>query len=225
MFGNVASSVGDMVQGNQSLEEVFARLGSRSGLVDAYLAAIMGILGLLAAAYAIQATLPLRSEEAGGRAEAVLATAVARLRWAGSHLVIALLGPAAALITAGLTTGLAYGLSTGDVGHQLPRVLAGAIVQLPAVWVLAAVAVALLACGRSSPPPPGRTRGLPAARLGRRRRPARPVAAGPVTVHRRPEFTGGVVAAAPLVVLAAVAVLFTIAGLVGLRWRDLPATS
>jgi ABC-2 type transport system permease protein len=79
----------------------------------------------------------------GLRAEPVLATSAGRLRWAASHLVFSCAGPAAALAAAGLAAGLAYGSSTGDVGRQLPRVLGGALVQLPAVWVLAGIAVAL----------------------------------------------------------------------------------
>ena len=50
--------------------------------------------------------LRLRTEETDGRAEAVLATAVGRLRWAVSHLLVAVLGPAVALLAAGLTAGL-----------------------------------------------------------------------------------------------------------------------
>jgi ABC-2 type transport system permease protein len=225
VLGGVASSVGDMVQGNQNLEEVFARLGGGSGLVDAYLASIMGILGLFAAAYAIQATLRLRVEEAGGRAEPVLATAVGRLRWAGSHLMIAVLGPAAALIAAGLTTGLAYGLSSGNVGQQLPRVLAGATVQVPAVWVLAAIAVALLGLQpRLAPAAWGALAvclllGLVGAAV---RLDQWLLDLSPFT--HVPKFPGGAVAAMPLVVLAAVAVVLTTAGLVGLRRRDMPAT-
>jgi ABC-2 type transport system permease protein len=225
VLGDVASSVGDIVQGNQNLKELFARLGGGSGLVDAYLASIMGILGLFTAAYAIQATLRLRSEEAGGRAEPVLATAVGRLRWAGSHLLMAVLGPAAVMITAGLTTGLAYGLSTGDVGHQLPRVLAGATVQLPAVWVLAAIAVALFGLlPRLAPAAWGALAvclvlGLVGAAV---QLDQRLLDVSPFTLV--PKVPGGAVAAAPLVVLAAVAVLLAAAGLVGLRRRDMPAT-
>jgi ABC-2 type transport system permease protein len=225
VLGDIASSVEDMVQGNQNLTELFTRLGGGSGLVDAYLASIMGILGLFAAAYAIQGTLRLRSEEAGGRAEPVLATAVGRLRWAGSHLVIAVLGPAAALITAGLTTGLAYGLSTGNVGHQLPRVLAGATVQLPAVWVLAAIAVALFGLlPRLAPAAWGALAvclllGLVGAAI---QLDQRLLDVSPFT--HVPKSPGGTVAAAPLVALAAVAVALTTAGLVGLCRRDMPVT-
>jgi ABC-2 type transport system permease protein len=155
VLGGAGSSVGDMVGQDQSLEEIFTRMGGRAGLVDAYLASVTAIMGLLAAGYAIQATLRLRTEETVGRAEPVLATAVGRLQWAGSHLVFSALGSAAALAATGLTCGLAYGLGAGDVGRQLPRVLAGALVQLPAVWVLAAAAVALVGLAPGWPRSPG----------------------------------------------------------------------
>ena len=47
------------------------------------------------------------------------------------------------LATGGLVAGLAHGLRAGDLGGQLPRVLGAALVQLPAVWVLAALGAAL----------------------------------------------------------------------------------
>jgi putative exporter of polyketide antibiotics len=225
LFGSTADGVGDMLRDNPSLRDFATRMGDQAGLVDAYLAAIMSLVGLIAAAYAVQATLRLRSEEASGRAEPVLATAVGRLRWAASHLVFSVLGPTAALATAGLATGLAYGLSTGDVGRQLPRVLAAAMVQLPAVWALAAIAVALFGL-------------LPRLTL---------VAWGPLAVclllgligsavrldqwlldvspfSHIPRLPGAAVSTAPLIWLVAAAGALGAAGLVGLRRRDIPAT-
>jgi ABC-2 type transport system permease protein len=224
VLGGAGGSVDDMVGGNQRLADIFARMGGRAGLVDAYLAAVMGVLGLLAAAYAVQATLRLRSEESGGRAEPLLATAVGRLRWAGSHLVFSALGCAAALVAAGLTTGLTYGLSAGDLGHDLPRVLAGAVVQLPAVWVLAAVAVALTGLlPRLAPAAWGALAaclliGLVGAALQLDRW---LLDLSPFT--HIPKLPGGELSTAPLAVLVAVAVALTAAGLVGMRRRDIPA--
>jgi ABC-2 type transport system permease protein len=43
----------------------------------------------------------------------------------------------------GLLAGLAHGLRAGDVGGQVARVLGAALVQLPAVWVMAAIGAAL----------------------------------------------------------------------------------
>jgi ABC-2 type transport system permease protein len=224
VLGGLANGIGDL-QDNQTAQDVFARMGGRAGLVDAYLAAIMSILGVTAAAYAIQATLRLRAEEVSLRAEPVLATAVGRLRWAGSHLTFSVLGPTATLAVAGLAAGLAHGLSSGDVGRQLPRVLGAAIVQLPAVWVLAGIGVALVGL-------------LPRLALA---------AWGVLVVcvlvllvgaslqldqwlldvspfTHVPRLPGAAMSAPPLAWLAGVAVALAAAGLVGLRRRDLPIT-
>src|SRR5439155_25527657 len=48
-----------------------------------------------------------------------------------------------ALLAAGLVAGLSYGIASGDVGGRLRAVLAVAALQLPTVWMLAAVTVAL----------------------------------------------------------------------------------
>ena len=53
------------------------------------------------------------------------------------------LGKVAVLTALGLTSGLTYGLSSGSVGRELPRVLAAALVYLPSVWVMGGVAAAL----------------------------------------------------------------------------------
>ena len=143
VIGSVADSVNGMASGNAQLKDLLERLGGEKVLSDAYIAGAMVIFALAAAAYAIQATLRLRTEEEGLRAEPVLATSVGRLRWATSHLLFGLLGPTVALVAAGLAEGLVYGLVSGDVGRELPRVLAGALVQLPAVLVLAGIAMAL----------------------------------------------------------------------------------
>jgi ABC-2 type transport system permease protein len=224
VLGGAASSVADMVADNSNLEEIFTRMGGRTGIVDAYLVSVMGILGLMAAGYAIQATLRLRAEETSGRAEPLLATAVGRLRWAASHLVFSVLGSAVALAAAGLTVGLTYGLSSGDLGHQLSRVLAGALVQVPAVWVLAAVAVALVGLAPRFAAVAWGALGLcvilvlvgAALRLDQW-----VMDLSPFT--HLPRVPGAAVAATPLVLLLAVAAALGGAGLAGLRRRGIPA--
>jgi len=143
LLGIVGESAVEVIEDNLQLRAVAKQLGGSSGLTDAYFAAVMGLLGLVASGYAIGAALRLRSEEANGGAEPVLACAVSRMRWVTSHLAFAFLGPAVVLGAAGLAAGLAYGLSAGDVGRETTRVLWAALVQLPAVWVLVGVAVAL----------------------------------------------------------------------------------
>lgn len=143
VIGSIVDGIGDLVVDNKELEQLLQRLGGQDVLVNAFLATITTFYGLVAASYAVQATLRLRSEELATRLEPVLSTAVGRVRWAASHLVFAALGPALALLTAGAMTGLVHGLQTSDVAGQLPRAVQAAVVQLPAVWLLAGVAMAL----------------------------------------------------------------------------------
>lgn len=140
-LGAVSPSISQFVDVPQ-LQDWAIRRGARDA-GDAFLFTIMYVLGQVASAYAITATLQLRSEEAELRAEPVLATSVSRLRWASSHLLFGAIGPAVLLAAVGLPIGLIYGLSVGDVGHELPRLLARAMVTLPAVWVMAGLAAAL----------------------------------------------------------------------------------
>jgi ABC-2 type transport system permease protein len=223
VLGYLAAGVGDLVRDSRQMTEIVARLGGATGLIDNYLAGTMGLFGLIAGAYAIQATLRLRNEETIGRAEPVLSTTVSRLRWVASHLVFALLGPAAALAAAGLAMGLTHGLNTGDVGGQLPRVLAAAMVQLPAVWVLAAVTVVLFGLlPRLTPVSWGALvicllLGLVGAAL---QFDQWILDISPFT--HLPRLPGGEISAAPLGWLLVVAVALAVVGLAGFRRRDIP---
>lgn len=225
VLGYLADSVGDLVRDTPQLSGIFARIGGASGLIDSYLSSILGLLGLIAAGYGIQAMLRARAEETSGRVEPLLGTAVGRLRWVGSHLVFALAGPAVVLACAGVATGLAHGLNSGNVGRELPRILAGAMVQLPAVWVLTAVTVALFGL-------------LP--RLSVLGWAALVVCllvgfVGPAIQLNHwvldispfghlPKLPGGQVSATPLAWLLGVVLVLTAVGLVGLRRRDIPTT-
>ncbi len=142
VLGGVTASLPDNANLSPQMTDLMARMGGRKGFLDEYLAAVLGIVGLTVAAYAVQATLRLRAEEASGRLEPLLATPVSRLRWAAGHLGFVLGGTAALLAVAGAATGLAYGVQVHDLG-QVPRLLGAALAQLPATWVLAGVGVAL----------------------------------------------------------------------------------
>lgn len=141
-IGSVVDSVGN-VFGGRSGRDVLAELGGRGGLEDAFLTATMSVMALLASAYAVQAVLRLRSEETGGLAEPILATRIGRVRWAASHLAFAVFGPVLLLVLDGAVVGLIHGLRAHDLGGRFPRVLWSALVQVPAVWVVAALTVVL----------------------------------------------------------------------------------
>jgi len=142
-FGAIAQDMVQAANEDPETAKMFARLGGTGSIADIFLAAILSWIGMLAAAYAVQAILRLRSEETELRAEPVLSTSVPRIGWAGSHLLVAAVGSAVLLATGGLVAGVAHGLRAGDLGGELPRVLGGALVQLPAVWVMAGIGAAL----------------------------------------------------------------------------------
>jgi ABC-2 type transport system permease protein len=141
--GSAAKGIGSLLGGSTQLRQAFTRLGGQAGITDAYLAAIMSLAGLAAAAYATSAVLRLRAEESAGRAEPLLATAAGRVRWGLSHVAVAVAGTTLLLAVAGVAAGLGYGLRTGSAGPEVSRLLGAALVQLPASLAVAGAAVAL----------------------------------------------------------------------------------
>ena len=141
--GAAAKGIGSLLGGSAQLRNAFTRLGGEAGITDAYLAAIMSLAGLAAAAYATSAVLRLRTEETGGQAEPLLATATSRIRWGLSHIAVAVVGTAVLLAVAGVAAGLGYGLRTGSAGPEVARLLGAAMVQLPASLAVAGAAVVL----------------------------------------------------------------------------------
>lgn len=140
-MGSIASSADEFVGDNEGLEQYFAQVAG-ADLTDLYLATIVSYMALLVGGFGVQAVLRLRIEESAGRAEAVLATATSRLRWAAGHLVVAIGGAVALLATAGLGAGIAHALTTGNAG-QVPRLVVAGLVPLPAVLVLVGAATLL----------------------------------------------------------------------------------
>jgi ABC-2 type transport system permease protein len=220
-LGGISQSLKGILDSSPQVAAALQHIGGQQTLVDSFMSAILDVIGLAVSVYAVQATLRLRAEETASRAEPVLAGSVGRLRLAASHLAFALLGSAFLLAVAGAVTGLAEGLSQGDVAGQLPRLLGAAMVQVPAVWVLAGIAAALfgllprftalawaalvvfLLLGQLGP-------------LFQLSQWALDIS--PFT--HLPKLPGGEFTATPLVWLVVVTVVLTTAGLVGFRRRD-----
>jgi polyether ionophore transport system permease protein len=221
IIGVMTPSVGSLLRTSGGMKDAFVRVGGGGTVSNAFLASMAGLFGLVAAAYAVAATLRLRREETGQRGELVLAGAVGRIRWAASHLAVAAAGAAIVLACAGLAAGTAYWVRSGDPA-QVPRLLGAMMAQLPAAWVLAGIAmmivgflprldslawaalVAFLICGLLGP----------LLRL-----PQWALDISPYT--HVPKLPGGVFTAAPLIWLTLAACLLTAAGLTALRHRDI----
>jgi len=141
-YGSIADSIDDFVGDNKAMADIIARAGGAS-LTDSYLATSFGILALAGTGFAIQAALRVRTEEAGLRAEPVLAAPVSRRRWAASHLTMAFGGSLIVLLIAGLATGLSYGIVGGDL-TVVPGLVGAALAYAPAMWLVVGLAFVLV---------------------------------------------------------------------------------
>ena len=221
--GAAAKGIGQLFGTSSALEKEFTRLGGQAAITNAYLAALMLLAGLVAAAYAVSVVLRLRAEETGGLAEPILATATGRVRWALSQITMAVGGAALLLAVAGVATGLGYGLRIGSAGPQVARMIGAAMGQLPSVLVLAGVAIALFGLlPRASVPGAWSALGLVVLinLFGQVLQLSHWVLDISPFTHA-PRLPGGTVTAAPLLWLCAVALAASVAGLAGLRRRDI----
>lgn len=220
VLGSIASRVGEMIDSNEA-KDFLAKLGGQEGLTDAFLSAEMGILGVIVSAYGISTALRLRSEEIAGRAEPLLATKVSRFGYAASHIAIALVGTTVLLLAVGLGAGIAHGAATSDMG-EVGRLIGAALAQLPAVWVLTGITVAVFGLL------PGYVMAAWGAlvvfvllgQLG-------PVLRAPEWMmdispfSHIPKLPGGEVTATPMIVLVVIAAVLVAVGLSSFRRRDI----
>ena len=142
VLGSIVNNVTGLLEYAQ-LRRYLALLGGAQGVTDAFLAAEVGLLGAIVAAYAVAATARLRSEEVSGHVELLLSSPTTRIRWAAGHVVIAMIGVAAIMLTAGATIGLAHGLAVDAVLAEMVRLVGACAAQIPAAWVMSAVVVFL----------------------------------------------------------------------------------
>ncbi len=141
VFGAIASDVGSMLDSQQA-QEMIARLGGTHVLTDAFMAAELGISAFITSAYGISVALRLHSEEVAGHAEPLLAGSVARTRFLASHVIVAVAGTTLLTVILGVSAAVANAVQLGST-ERVGAVLGGALVQLPAIWVMTALAVAL----------------------------------------------------------------------------------
>ena len=142
VYGAIADQIDDFLGEGEQVADMMEQLGGgTTNMVDAYFAAIFGMMAIAVAGYAVQALLRMRGEESAGRLEPVLATAVSRPRWMLAHIGLVTVGIVVLQALTGAATGLAYGLVTDDVPGKVVNLTGAALVFVPAIGVVAALAV------------------------------------------------------------------------------------
>ncbi|MFD3688771.1 ABC transporter permease [Nocardiopsis sp. NPDC058631] len=140
-FGTLATEVEGMLAENPDLAAV---LGNAADDATAgFLSVMVGYVLMAASAYAALSVLRVRTEEASGRAEITLATAVGRVRWFGTALLVSALTSTLIVVAGGLGTGLGAAYATDDPSWTWTLTEA-ALVQLPAALMFAALAALLV---------------------------------------------------------------------------------
>jgi ABC-2 type transport system permease protein len=223
-IGVVGNGIGKLLgSGGGTIEKGLDRISHQTALTNAYLAACMALLGLVAAAYAVGVVLRLRTAETDGLGEPILASPVSRYRWSGSSLLMTLVGTAVVLVVGGIGMGVGFGLATSGVGTWVSRLIGAGLVQMPAA--LCVVGIACLAVGLL----PRWSIGIGWAAVGicglislfgaAVQLPQQVLDIFPFT--HTPKLPGGAFSVTPVIWLCAAALAMTVVGVAGLRRRDI----
>ena len=135
LFGFIAPGLDDLLD-SETAQELIDRLGGQM------LAAVLSMVAIIVSCFAVSVVTHAGSDETGGRAEEVLATATSRTRWLAASLVVALLGSLWLMLVTGITLWVGYATAGGPSPGDL---VTAALGWSPAVWVVAGLATLLLA--------------------------------------------------------------------------------
>ena len=116
-------------------------LGGKGRVQETMLAALLAIMAALLSAYAVQVVVAASHEELEGRTPQVLAAAGSRGRVFAAHVGLALVGAAALALCYGVGSAIGFGVQVGGVPHALAMLVPAALAHVPAMWVVAALAV------------------------------------------------------------------------------------
>lgn len=115
VMGALISTMVDWLAQDTSYQKMMADLGLDQALT------VLGFLGMMGIIFGVAVGMQVawqmgaaRAEEESGRAEAILARPVSRLRWLGGHALLSLLGGALILVVAGTATWLGVVASGSD---------------------------------------------------------------------------------------------------------------
>lgn len=141
MYASILGEVEQMVAEIAALEDLVAQAGGDT-VLDSFVSMIMIVVASLSSVYVVLAALRPRFEEHSSRSEPVLATGLSRIRWAASHLAVALLGGSLIQILSGVAFGAVGAAAVGDAG-LFWRAVGACLVYLPALWLVGGVVAAL----------------------------------------------------------------------------------
>lgn len=141
--GSIIGQMQSSIDANPQVGKMLEKLGGSSNVEVGFYVGMLGILGTVAAIFAAVVLNRLRSEEASGHSEMLLATAASRTSQALSHLVPALVVPSLAFVLVGACLPMAPAFSSGD-WSDVARYTRSALALLPGLWLVVGLAMALI---------------------------------------------------------------------------------
>ena len=137
VMGAIAPGVGDLLDSDRG-RKLIESIGGTGALEDSLLAAVLSISAVVITCFGIAVVARGSADEHDGRTEQVLATATSRSRSLLAALLVALGGVAWLLLATGLATGI-------GLGRNIDGLVEAGLAQLPAVWLVVALAALLYA--------------------------------------------------------------------------------
>lgn len=148
IFGNLATSIGDIIADNPAMAQILASGAANStALTFAFIATILQIIAIIAAVTGVQVVMRIHNEEVDYRVEPLLAGSLHRGTYLASNAAVAVLGATLALLFAGTALGLVAHAKNGSI--TTTDVIRQSLVTAPAVWTLVALAVAAVGAAPS----------------------------------------------------------------------------
>lgn len=142
-YGTIGDDVGDLIGDGNLSDSLTGGQTAGETLVDGFYGSAMLMLATITAAFGVAVTLRARAEESSGRAEPLLATALRRSSFLGSHVALALLATTVAIAVSGAATGWMYGVVSGSYDRIGQLTWAG-LTYAPAIWVMIGLTVVLV---------------------------------------------------------------------------------
>lgn len=139
LAGALGSVINDSIANDPNLaniREAVAKIGAggSGSMAQLFLSAILSIVGVLAAACAVQAVIRLRQEEVSGSAEVLMSTPVSRVRWLLEFVLVGLIAVVLVLLAAALAAGLSA-VAAGEEASSINDAFAAAAAQFPVAAV------------------------------------------------------------------------------------------
>ncbi|MDO5698829.1 MAG: hypothetical protein Q4G51_12750 [Dermatophilus congolensis] len=144
VIGSLSGGLDDMLEQSPQVAEIFRRMGGdATTLTDTFYVALLGIMVVVIAMFAVQLTLRLRHEEEGGRTELMLSTSTSRSEYLWSHVSLALAVPTVLLVLTSVGMAATQAVTEGS-SDAVKAVVAGAVALVPGVWLVVGLTVAVL---------------------------------------------------------------------------------